>query len=76
MRTRRHYFDRFERHSLAKDPDHAKLGGVCAGVARYLDISRFFVRLCALIALCVAPQVILLAYGIAWLVLDEDPERG
>lgn len=71
MRTRRHYIDDFDRYPLAKDPDHAKLGGVCAGLARYLDISRFFVRLCAVIALLVAPQVTLIAYGLAWMVLDE-----
>ena len=73
MRTRRRYFEDFDERELAKDPIHAKLGGVCAGIARYLDISRFFVRLCALIALCIVPQVALIAYGLAWLILDNRP---
>ena len=72
MRTRRRYFDEFEYRGLARDPSHAKLGGVCAGIARYLDISRFFVRLCALIALCIIPQVTLIAYGVAYMVMDES----
>lgn len=56
---------------LAKDPERARLGGVCAGIARYLDISTFYVRLCALLALIVAPQVTLIAYGLAYFILDE-----
>lgn len=71
MRTHRHYFDDIDHFALTKDPDHAKLAGVCAGFARYLDISRFFVRLCAVIALLIAPLVTLVAYGIACLVLDD-----
>ena len=71
MNTRRRYTDRFDRYPLAKDPDHARLGGVCAGIARYLDISRFFVRLCAVIALFLMPQVTLIAYGVAFMVMDD-----
>ncbi|HKI74842.1 MAG TPA: PspC domain-containing protein [Pseudomonadales bacterium] len=71
MRTRRRYIDDFEDRELARDPCHARLGGVCAGVARYFDVSRFFVRLIAVIALCLAPQVTLIAYGLAYLILDE-----
>lgn len=71
MRTRRRYADRFKIEELARDPGHAKLGGVCAGIARYLDISRFIVRLGAVIALILVPQVTLIAYGLAYLILDE-----
>lgn len=71
MRARRHYYHEQSRAPLARDMRHARLGGVCAGVARYLDISRFFVRLCAVIALCVAPQVTLIAYGLAYLILNK-----
>ena len=33
------------------DSAYKKVGGVCAGLARYLGISRFFVRLAALMSL-------------------------
>lgn len=69
---RRRYFEEVEERELARDPIHAKLGGVCSGVARYLDVPRFFVRLCAIIALVVAPQATLIAYGLAYLILDES----
>ena len=71
MRARRHYYHEQSRAPLARDMRHARLGGVCAGVARYLDISRFFVRLGTLIALFIAPQFVLVAYGIGYLVMDE-----
>lgn len=71
MRTGRRFLHQFDQQDLARDPDHAKLGGVCAGIARYLNISRFIVRLGAVIALCLMPQLTLIAYGLAYLVLDD-----
>jgi len=56
------------------DTDHKKLGGVCAGVANYLDIPRIWVRVAAVIALMVHPPATLLAYGLAYMILDEEPE--
>lgn len=73
MRYRqRRYDDDYDHHwPLARDPLHAKLGGVCAGVARYLGVSRFFVRLATIVAVFIAPQVTLIAYGLAWLIMEE-----
>ena len=68
---RRRYFDDFDARELTRDPVRAKLGGVCAGVARYLDMPVFFTRLVALLSLFVMPQVTLIAYGLAYLILDE-----
>lgn len=62
-----------EEQELYLDPAHKKLGGVCAGVANYLDVERLYVRIAAIIALLIFPQATLLAYGIAYLVLDEPP---
>ncbi|MDK1023990.1 MAG: PspC domain-containing protein [Gammaproteobacteria bacterium] len=56
---------------LGKDSLHKKLGGVCAGFARYLDVEPLFVRIIAVVALCIAPHATLLAYGIAYVVLDD-----
>jgi phage shock protein PspC (stress-responsive transcriptional regulator) len=67
----RRYKDSLHDRKLGRDPFHRKLGGVCAGLARYLDVETVYVRIAAIIALFIAPQVTLLAYGIAYLVLDD-----
>ena len=59
---------------LYLDPVHKKLGGVCAGVGNYLDVERLYVRIAAVISLCIFPQATLLAYGLAYLILDEPPD--
>ncbi len=67
----RDYMDDFdERKELALDPVNKKLGGVCAGIARYFDIPSLVIRIGAIIGLCVMPHVTLLAYGLAYLILD------
>lgn len=72
MTTRyRRYSRSIRDRKLGKDPFHKKLGGVCAGFARYLDVEPLFVRIIALVALCIAPTATLLAYGIAYVVLDD-----
>jgi phage shock protein C len=58
------------------DPVHKKLGGVCAGVANYLDVPRLYVRIAAVIALLVFSQATLIAYGLAYLILEEEPLDG
>jgi phage shock protein PspC (stress-responsive transcriptional regulator) len=67
----RDYLDEFDdRQDLALDPVNKKLGGVCAGIARYLNIPSLFIRIGAFIGLCVLPQATLLAYGLAYFILD------
>ncbi len=72
MTTRyRRYSRSIQDRKLGKDPDRKKLGGVCAGFGRYLDVEPILIRIIALVALCIAPQITLLAYGIAYIVLDN-----
>lgn len=73
MMKDRHYFDKIDDHELALDPVNKKLGGVCSGIARYLDIPSIIVRLGAIIGLCVLPQATLLAYGLAYVILNPRP---
>ena len=63
--------DYYYQRRLRLDTRRRKIGGVCAGLARYLEIGPGCVRVAAIIALFVFPQVTLLAYGVAWLVLDD-----
>lgn len=55
------------------DAEHKKFGGVCAGVARYLDIPRIWVRIAAVIGLVVHPPATLIGYGLAYMILDDEP---
>lgn len=69
MRTRRYGTIS---QGLRLDPYRAKLGGVCAGIARHLGADPLVVRCIALLALWFLPHVTLIAYGIAWMVLKQD----
>lgn len=64
-----------ENRELTLDIRNRKLGGVCAGVANYLDVSRFWVRVAAVIGLFIHPPSVLLAYGLAYLILDEKADE-
>ncbi|HAK52265.1 MAG TPA: hypothetical protein DCM54_10245 [Gammaproteobacteria bacterium] len=67
------YFDEISDRQLGLDKLNAKLGGVCAGVAHHLEVPRAFVRGAAIIALLIAPQATLLAYGLGYLILEDQP---
>ena len=71
-RRYRSYTRSINKRKLGKDPLNSKLGGVCAGFARYLDIDPMVVRIVAVIGLCLAPQPTLIAYGIAYMILDDQ----
>jgi phage shock protein C len=56
---------------LSRIPSEGRLGGVCAGIARYADIDVTFVRL-AWVLLSIVPGMIvggLLVYAGAWLLM-------
>lgn len=67
-------FDDSPMQELHLDPTHRKIGGVCAGVARYLDVPRFWVRIAAVIGLFIHAPSVLIAYGLAYMILDEAPD--
>jgi len=69
---RRRYLEDWDDRQLGLDPGHKKLGGVCAGIARYLDVPSVWIRLAAVGGLFVHPPATLLAYGIAYMVLDPE----
>ena len=61
---------------LMRDLDQAVLGGVCAGLARHFDLDALFVRLATVIAGLMMPKLVVIAYVVAWLVLDSRPVDG
>ncbi len=47
---------------IYRDLDNAVIAGVCAGVARYLDVDSLWVRGAAIVALFIMPTLVILAY--------------
>ena len=51
------------------------LGGVCGGIAQYLEVDPVVVRLMWAIGTLISMGVGLLAYIIAWVIIPEEPKR-
>ncbi|MBI2124963.1 PspC domain-containing protein [Candidatus Woesearchaeota archaeon] len=51
------------------------LGGVCGGIAEYLDVDPVVVRLIWAIGTLASMGIGLLAYIIAWIIVPEEPKR-
>jgi len=61
---------------LYRDTEHAKLAGVCAGIAAYLGTEVWLVRLLTISAfLFTAGFFVLIAYIAAYFILDEMPAK-
>ncbi|WP_162937338.1 PspC domain-containing protein [Indioceanicola profundi] len=70
-------FDRM-RHTartrkLCKDKVNGWIFGICAGVAWWLGVKTWFIRLLAVIALIMWPEAVILAYVVGALVLNRRP---
>jgi len=59
---------------LHRSRSNARIAGVCAGVANYLGISTFLVRLVTFLSLFILGGVTLWGYVIFWIVLDKEPK--
>lgn len=61
---------------LYRDPINAKLGGICAGIARYFECEIWLVRLItvALFIFSLGTWVIV-AYIAMYFILDENPQK-
>ena len=53
------------------DKKEGWIAGVCAGLARFLNTDPAFVRVGVIIAALFLPKIVIAAYLIAWLLLDE-----
>ena len=57
------------------EPRKKKFGGVCSGLANFLDIPAFWIRILSTIALIIEPIPVLIGYGIAfWILGDKSPK--
>jgi phage shock protein C len=70
------HFKRIDyRRPLYRNPQNAKIAGVCSGIAEYLNISPFIVRVVTLISLFLLGAVTFWAYVVCWIVLDKKPKQ-
>jgi phage shock protein C len=57
---------------LYRSRDDRMIGGVCAGLARYLGVDANLVRVLTVLSLLLpGPQI--LAYLVAWIIVPEEP---
>ncbi|HEX7036660.1 MAG TPA: PspC domain-containing protein [Pseudomonadales bacterium] len=59
---------------LYRDPSREKIGGVCAGIARYYGMEPWVVRCIAVTGLLFFPTIVFPAYWIAYFVMDKPPK--
>jgi phage shock protein PspC (stress-responsive transcriptional regulator) len=59
------------RQRLGLDSKAGILGGVCAGIARAIEVDVSWVRVAAIISALFFTKIAVAAYLVAWLVLDR-----
>ena len=71
MRTRRPH-----RKTLSLNKENKKFLGVCAGIADYLEVEPWSVRLVFLVSMLFGGWFLVPIYFIAWFCLDDKPGAG
>lgn len=56
-----------------RDTRRGKIGGVCAGIARYFGWEVWVVRVVAITALILMSKLTFIAYIAAWIIFDKEP---
>ncbi len=64
------------RRRLKRSSDGAFVAGICAGVARRLDIDPVLVRIAAVVLTVATGGLAAVAYGLLWVVLPVTPREG
>ncbi|MCU7555068.1 envelope stress response membrane protein PspC [Alteromonas sp. ASW11-19] len=63
------------RRQLYRDAEHARIAGVCAGIANYFGIERWLVRILAVTGFfLLAGPFMFVAYIAGWFILDKKPK--
>ena len=71
-RRAKHRRNRYRR-GLYRDPDRAKVWGICAGLSDYFGVEVWQMRVCAVLGLMFLPQLTATGYIIGYFVLDKKP---
>lgn len=73
--TAEHFRKLNYRKPLYRYPRQGRIAGVCAGIANYLEIKTFWVRLATIGSLFLFGPFTLLGYVICWIAFDIDPNE-
>lgn len=60
--------------AIYRNPNNSRIAGVCSGIADYLEISPFYVRLITLLSFFVFGPFTFFAYCVCWIVLERNPD--
>lgn len=71
--TAEHFRKLNYRKPIYKNQRDKRIAGVCAGIADYLEVSHFSVRLVTILSLFVFGPFTFWAYVVCWFVFDPDP---
>lgn len=62
-------------HKLYRNVAEGKLGGVCAGIADYLNVDSWIIRLAVVLGFFFFPPVFVVGYPILWWILKPRPRN-
>jgi len=62
------------RKPIYRNLDNKRVAGVCSGIADYLEVSTFSVRVVTLLSFFLTGPFTFWAYLIAWFVIEPDPD--
>lgn len=73
-KTAEHFRNVDYRKEIYRNPNNSRIAGVCSGLADYLEISAFSVRLITLLSFFVFGPFTFFAYCVCWIVLERNPD--
>lgn len=75
-KTAEHFRNVDYRKPIYRNPRNARIAGVCSGVADYLEIGTFTVRLLTLLSFFFLGPFTFFAYCVCWIVLERNPDSS
>lgn len=73
-KTAEHFRNVDYRKAIYRNPNNSRIAGVCSGIAEYLEIRTFYVRLITLLSFFIFGPFTFFAYCVCWIVLERNPD--
>lgn len=73
-KTAEHFRNVDYRKAIYRNPNNARIAGVCSGIADYLEIGTFSVRFITLLSFFLFGPFTFFAYLVCWIVLERNPD--
>jgi len=61
---------------LYRSKKEQMLGGICGGLAEYIDVDPSIIRLICVVLIVISWGLFLLVYIAAWIIIPESPEES